>query len=159
MTAIVRNNRCNLSIEKLVLDAAQEGLPCSSRPFAALGAGIGVPEAEVLRILKAYKKKGVIRRIGGSFETRKLGFSSTLAGMRVKPGRLAAVAKEISKLPGVTHCYERKGEINLWFTLGVRGSMAGVNKKLKAFGRLPGVKKCYSFPVKKMFKIKTFFPM
>ena len=146
-------------IDKLVLDAAQAEIPCSSRPFAALGAGIGVSEAEVLRILKAYKKKGVVRRIGGSFETRKLGFSSTLAGMRVKPARLAAVAKEISKFTGVTHCYEREGELNLWFTLGVRGTMAGVNKKIASFGRLPGVEKCYSFPVKKMFKIKTFFPM
>ena len=67
-------------IDKLVLDAAQAEIPYSSRPFAALGAGLGVSEAEVLRILKAYKKKGVVRRIGGSFETRKLGFSSTLAG-------------------------------------------------------------------------------
>ena len=147
------------SIDKLVLDAAQKDIPALSRPFAALGAGIGVTEREVLRVLKAFRKKGVIRRIGGSFETRKLGFSSTLAGMRVKPARLAAVAKEISKFPGVTHCYEREGEMNLWFTLGVRGPVAGVNKKLAAFRRLPGVEKCWSFPVKKMFKIKTFFPI
>lgn len=146
-------------IDKLVLDAAQADIPAVSRPFAALGAGIGVSEADVLKVLKAYKKKGVIRRIGGSFETRKLGFSSTLAGLRVKPGRLAAVAKEISKFPGVTHCYEREGELNLWFTLGVRGTMAGVNKKIAAFRRLPGVEKCHSFPVKKMFKIKTLFPV
>ncbi|MBU2572742.1 MAG: Lrp/AsnC family transcriptional regulator [Elusimicrobia bacterium] len=152
-------NRRNHSIDKLVLDAAQKDIPALSRPFAALGAAIGVPEDEVLRVLKAYKKKGVIRRIGGSFETRRLGFSSTLAGMRVKPGRLAAVAREISKLPGVTHCYERAGDINLWFTLGLRGPMAEVNRKLAAFGRLPGVEKCYSFPVKKMFKIKTMFPI
>ena len=146
-------------IDKLVLDAAQVDIPCSSRPFAALGAGIGVSEAEVLKVLKAYKKKGVIRRIGGSFETRKMGFSSTLAGMRVKSASLAAVAKEISKFPGGTHCYEREGEMNLWFTLGVRGAMAGVDKKIASFRRLPGVEKCYSFPVKKMFKIKTFFPI
>jgi DNA-binding Lrp family transcriptional regulator len=147
------------SVERLVLNAAQEGIPAVSRPFAALGAGIGVPEGEVLRILKAFKKKGVIRRLGGSFETRKLGFTSTLAGLRVKPARIAAVAKEISKFPGVTHCYERKGELNLWLTLAVRGPMAGVDKKLAGFGRLPGVEKCFSFPVKKMFKRRTFFPL
>ena len=146
-------------IDKLVLDAAQADIPAVSRPFAALGASIGVSEADVLRVLKAYKKKGVVRRIGGSFETRKLGFSSTLAGMRVKPASLVSVAKEISKFPGVTHCYEREGELNLWFTLGVRGTMAGVNKKIAAFKRLPGVERCYSFPVKKMFKIKTMFPI
>ena len=146
-------------VEKLVLDAAQADIPVSGRPFADIGAGLGVPEAEVLKILKAYKKKGVIRRIGGSFETRKLGFSSTLAGARVKPARLAAVAKEISKFPGVTHCYEREGEMNLWFTVGVRGTMAGVDKKIASFTRLPGVEKCFSFPVKKMFKIKTMFPI
>ncbi len=146
-------------VEKKVLDAAQADIPAVGRPFAALGAGLGVSEAEVLKILKAYKKKGVIRRIGGSFETRKLGFSSTLAGARVKPARLAAVAKEISKFPGVTHCYERAGEMNLWFTIGVRGTMAGVDRKLASFRKLPGVEKCFSFPVKKMFKIKTMFPV
>ena len=146
-------------VEKLVLDAAQADIPAVSRPFAALGGKIGVPEAEVLKILKAYKKKGVIRRIGGSFETRKLGFSSTLAGMRVKPASLAVVAIEISKFQGVTHCYERAGEMNLWFTVGVRGTMAGVEKQLARFRRLPGVEKCFSFPVKKMFKIKTLFPV
>lgn len=146
-------------VEKLVLDAAQADIPAVGRPFAALGAGLGVSEAVVLNVLKAYKKKGVIRRIGGSFETRKLGFSSTLAGMRVKPASLAAVAKEISKCPGVTHCYEREGEMNLWFTVGVRGTMAGVEKQLAKFRRLPGVEKCFSFPVKKMFKIKTMFPV
>jgi DNA-binding Lrp family transcriptional regulator len=146
-------------IDKLVLDAAQADIPVSSRPFADLGAKIGVSEAEVLKVLKAYKKKGVVRRIGGSFETRKLGFSSTLAGARVKPARLAAVAEEISKFPGVTHCYEREGEMNLWFTVGVRGTMAGVDKKIASFRRLPGVEKCYSFPVRKMFKIKTMFPL
>jgi len=146
-------------IEKLVLDAAQADIPAVSRPFAALGAAIGVTEADVLKVLKAYKKKGVVRRIGGSFETRKLGFSSTLAGARVAPARLAAVAGEISKFPGVTHCYERAGEMNLWFTLGVPGPMSGVNRKLAEFRKLPGVEKCYSFPVKKMFKIKTMFPV
>ncbi|MDD5210025.1 MAG: Lrp/AsnC ligand binding domain-containing protein [Elusimicrobiales bacterium] len=146
-------------IDKLVLDAAQNDIPCTARPFADLGASLGVSEAEVLKVLKAYKKKGLVRRIGGSFETRKLGFSSTLAGARVKPARLAAVAKEISKFPGVTHCYEREGEMNLWFTVGVRGTMAGVDKKIASFRRLPGVEKCFSFPVKKMFKIKTMFPL
>ena len=146
-------------IDKLVLDAAQADIPVSSRPFADLGASLGVSEAAVLKILRAYKKKGVVRRIGGSFETRKLGFSSTLAGMRVKPGSLVSVAKEISKFPGVTHCYEREGEMNLWFTVGVRGTMAGVDKKIASFRRLPGVEKCFSFPVKKMFKIKTLFPV
>lgn len=146
-------------IKKLVLDAAQEGLPLTARPFAALGAKLGVPEKDVLRILKAFRKKGVIRRIGGSFDTRRLGFSSTLAGMRVKPGRLAAAAKKIAEFPGVTHCYERDGDLNLWFTLAVRGPMSGVNRKLAAFARLPGVEKCFSFPVKKMFKIKTLFPL
>jgi len=146
-------------IEKLVLDAAQTDIPACSRPFEALGAGIGVTGADVLKVLKTYKKKGVVRRIGGSFETRKLGFSSTLAGARVKLSRLAAVAKEISKFPGVTHCYERAGEMNLWFTVGVRGTMAGVNRQIAVFRRLPGVEKCYSFPVKTMFKIKTFFPI
>jgi siroheme decarboxylase len=144
-------------LEKKLLDAAQAGLPAVPRPFAALGRTIGATEEQVIAGLAALKKKGVIRRLGGSFETRKLGFSSTLAGARVKPSKLAAVAAVISKHPGVTHCYERAGELNLWFTLGVRGPMAAVGRALAPWRRLPGVERLHSFPVKRMFKIRTFF--
>lgn len=142
---------------KALLDAAQEGLPAVPRPFEALGKKLGAGEEKVLAGLASLKKRGVVRRIGGSFETRKLGFSSTLAGARVKPARLAAVAREISKHPGVTHCYERDGELNLWFTLGVRGGMAAVDRVIARWRRLPGVELLHSFPVKRMFKIRTFF--
>lgn len=144
-------------LEQKLLDAAQAGLAAVPRPFAALGEGIGASEEQVITGLAALKKRGVIRRIGGSFETRKLGFSSTLAGARVKPAKLAAVALEIAKHPGVTHCYERAGELNLWFTLGLRGPMSAVDRRLAAWRKLPGVEELHSFPVEKMFKLKTHF--
>lgn len=144
-------------IKKLLLDEVQKDIPAVERPFAALGRKLGISEKEVLAVLKGLKRSGVIRRIGGSFDTRKLGFSSTLAGMKVSPARLTAVAKIISKLPGVTHCYERKHEINLWFTLADSGGVKSVNAAIEKFKELPGVEGCWSFPVKRMFKIKTFF--
>jgi len=144
-------------LEKKLLDAAQAGLQAVPRPFAVLGEGIGASEEQVIAGLAALKRRGVIRRLGGSFETRKLGFSSTLAGARVRPAKLAAVARKISAHPGVTHCYERAGDMNLWFTLGVRGSMAAVDRTLAGWRKLPGVEELHSFPVEKMFKIRTFF--
>lgn len=148
----------NIKIKKRLLDEVQRDIPAVERPFAVIGEKLGISEKEVLEVLKELKRSGVIRRIGGSFDTRKLGFSSTLAGIRVEPSRMAYVAGKISRLPGVTHCYERKNDINLWFTLADLGGARGIGKILRSFEKLPGVEKCYSFPVKRMFKIKTFFP-
>ena len=144
-------------IKKRLLDEVQRDIPAVERPFAEMGRKLGISEKEVLETLKDLKRSGVIRRIGGSFDTRKLGFASTLAGMKVSPSKISAVAKKISKLPGVTHCYERKHGINLWFTLADAGGVKRINAVIERFKKLTGVEGCWSFPVKRMFKIKTFF--
>ena len=106
------------------LDESQRGLlakiqtdfPIVARPFDEL-AGEGGDGAAVLEILSEMLAGGVVRRLGAVFESRRLGYVSTLVAAQVPPDRLEAVAAAVSDLPGVTHNYRRQHEYNLWFTL------------------------------------------
>lgn len=60
---------------------------------------------------------GLIRRIGASFDSQKLGFSSTLAAVRVGPDSVDRAAEVIGRYPEVTHSYLRDHEFNIWFTI------------------------------------------
>ena len=110
----------NLDAEtRKLLTEAQEGIEIVGRPFKDLAEVAGLEESEAIEIFKELKSD-IIRRFGGVFRSGRLGFKSTLLAASVAEERIRAVAREINKLPGVTHNYRRSHEhFNLWFTLTV----------------------------------------
>ena len=61
--------------------------------------------------------QGVIRRVGASLDSRKLGYRSTLAAVSVEPKSVERAAEIIGRYPEVTHSYQRDDKFNIWFTL------------------------------------------
>jgi len=109
----------NLDTEtRRLLTEAQEGIEIAGRPFRSLAERAGIEESEAIDILNDLKGD-IIRRFGGVFRSGQLGFKSTLLAASVAEARIRAVAREINKLPGVTHNYRRSHDYNLWFTLTV----------------------------------------
>lgn len=104
-------------LERAVLNLIQTQFPVCSRPYAVIGTQLGVTEAEAHAAVQELARKGIIRRVGAVFDTRKLGFASTLVAMQVPPERIEEVAAAVSRHPGVSHNYERSDAWNLWFTL------------------------------------------
>lgn len=99
-------------------------------------------------------KKGTIRQISAIFDTRTLGYSSSLVAARVKPERLDEAAEIINRHPGVTHNYKRNHDFNLWFTLAVPpNSRLGLEDTTKILGRLADVEAIRLLPTLKLFKI------
>jgi siroheme decarboxylase len=144
-------------MDRKILNLIQEEFPLTERPYAAIGASVGIDEEEALERVKRLKEKGYIRRIGPILERKKLGYVSALCGVHVDDADIPEVAREINRLTGVTHNYEREGELNLWFTI-----MAKTKDEIDRFlGDLEKrfALKIYRFPEKKVFKIKTFFPV
>jgi siroheme decarboxylase len=144
-------------IDRKIVNLLQQALPLTSRPFAAIGAAVGIEEREVVERVKALKQSGYIRRIGAVFEPEQLNYVSTLCGVHVEEQILQAVVKTINKEENVTHNYEREGELNLWFTY-----TAAREQEIESF--LSDLEKTFSlkiyrFPKKRVFKIKTFFPV
>jgi len=144
-------------IDRQILNLIQEEFPIAARPFAEIGERVGVSEADALERVKKAKKEGYIRRIGPVLEPKKLVFTSTLCGVRVEEALLMDVVKEINRHKGVTHNYEREGELNVWFTITAESAqeidefLGGLEKRFSL--------KIYRFPKKRVFKIKTYFPV
>jgi len=90
------------------LKAAQDDLPLTQRPFAAVAEGCGVGEDELLETLRQWLRSGLIRRYGALVSHRKLGYeSNAMVVWQVPPERLEEVGHLFAANPEVTHCYER----------------------------------------------------
>jgi DNA-binding Lrp family transcriptional regulator len=104
-------------LDRRILEALQQDFPLCSRPYEVLAQRLGI-EAELLwRRVEALLDRGVIRRLGASFDSRKLGFRSTLAAVRVGPEQVDRAAEIIGRYPEVTHSYLRDHEFNIWFAI------------------------------------------
>ena len=107
-------------IDRELLNKIQAPFPMVDQPFQQLGEEVGISEQEVIDRLIELKRTNVLRQISAIFDTRRLGFKTTLVAMAYDPDKLHAAAMEINKHPGVSHNYAREGSYyNLWFTLAV----------------------------------------
>ncbi|MFA5809231.1 MAG: Lrp/AsnC family transcriptional regulator, partial [Thermoleophilia bacterium] len=93
--------------DKKLITYIQAGFPVCTRPYAAIGEKLGLSEDEVIQRLKAIKDSGEIRRMGASFDSRKLGYSSTLCAVHVPGEKLRAAIAAVNSYHNVTHNYER----------------------------------------------------
>ena len=107
------------SIDRHLLDFLQHDFPVANRPFVAVGQRFGLTEEEAIDRVRRLKDDGFIRQVGPIFDTRALGYRSTLVAMQVPPQQIDQAAAVISRHPGVSHNYRRDHTWNLWFTLAV----------------------------------------
>lgn len=102
--------------EKQILTQLQRGIEITSQPFLSL---------ETLDVLKKARAAGLLRRFGGIFDSRRLGYKSMLCALDVPEAGVDAAADVLRAHPGVTHCYERRPFSGgnrypvLWFTLAM----------------------------------------
>jgi DNA-binding Lrp family transcriptional regulator len=144
-------------IDKKILNLIQEGFPLHERPYAEIGRQIGIGEDEAMERVQSLKDAGIIRRIGVVFEPKKLDYTSTLCGVHVEEETLMDVVETINQNTGVTHNYEREGDLNLWFTI-IADKPEEIDTFIEGLERRFSIK-IYRFPKKRVFKIKTYFPV
>ena len=139
-----------------MLNNIQENFPIGSRPYLKLAQRLGISEKEVISKINYFKKKGIIRRLGGIFDSKKLGCDSTLCAIKVPKSRINEVAEIINSIPGVTHNYLREHRYNMWFTLITPGNEA-INRILMEIRRDTGIEDIINLPAVKVFKINAIF--
>ncbi|SMP59320.1 transcriptional regulator, AsnC family [Desulfonatronum zhilinae] len=145
------------AIDKKILDLIQTDFPLDPRPYARIGEQFGLTEAEALARVRALKGKGIIRRIGANFQSRKLGWTSTLCAAQVPEDKLDQFTSEVNRHPGVTHNYLRQHMYNVWFTM-IAPSVDKVRETLAEITARTGIE-ILNLPAEKTFKIKVDFPM
>src|SRR5918911_4230551 len=105
--------------DRELLNLIQNSFPLMARPYERLSQQLGESEDDTLERVRRLRRDNIIRQISAIFDTKSLGYKSSLVAMRVPPGRIGQAAQIINEHPGVTHNYERNHEYNLWFTIAV----------------------------------------
>jgi DNA-binding Lrp family transcriptional regulator len=146
------------ALARVLLERMQIAFPLVPRPFAALGEGLGLDETEVLARVRQLKAAGIIRQIGAIFDTRRLGYQSTLVAFHVLDGAIEKVAAQVSAHPGVSHNYARPHHYNLWFTLTIPPQHQ-VDDEIRRLAQRAGVDDWLNLPALRVFKIRTHFKL
>ena len=146
----------NAKVKETVLGTIQSGFPIAPDPYGALAEQLGFERDEVEKALLDLREEGLVRRIGASFDSKRLGYSSTLCALAVPPERADEVAAIINAYPGVTHNYLRENRYNIWFTLITRSS----EDRARILGQIVEQSGCddlLDMPATKMYKIRVDF--
>ena len=146
------------TIDREICNVVQSDFPLADRPFLKIAERLGVTEDDVIRRLKELKRKNVVRQIGAIFDTRRLGYKTTLVAMRVPADTLDAAAQVMNRHPGVSHNYARDGYFNLWFTLAV-SPFEDMDDTLDRMEKETGAEAIRKMPTIKFFKIGVNFDM
>ena len=142
------------TVDKDILNFIQREFPLVREPYEAIGREVGVAGDEVIRRIEALKRGKVIRQISAIFDTRVLGYQSTLVAARIPKDKLSEGAKAINSHPGVSHNYERNNEFNLWYTVAVPpDSRLGLEGTVDVMHHISGAEKTRILPTLKLFKI------
>jgi DNA-binding Lrp family transcriptional regulator len=144
------------SVDRRLLEMIQKEIPLVPRPYLELARELGIEESEVLDRIGRLRRAGIIRRMGGFFDSRKLGYTGTLCAMQVPVERIAEVAAVINAYPEVSHNYLRTYEYNMWFTV-LAPSPADLDRIIDEIKTRTGISHILSLPAERLFKIKVRF--
>lgn len=138
--------------DRLLMNRIQADVPLAPRPFAAIGADLGLSEAEVIDRTTRLRRSGVIRQISAIFDSRALGYTSTLAAMRLPEDEVERGARVVSAHPGVSHNYLRNDRYNLWFTLTLPPGRR-LKDEISEMADLAGAEETLLLPTIRLYKI------
>ena len=143
-------------IKDEILSRIQKKFPLVAKPFAVIADELNITEDEVLGILQAEKKAGIIRQTSAIFDTKRLGYKSSLVAFKVQAEKIDAAVEIINSHPGISHNYERNHDFNIWFTLGVSpDSKLGLDKTVEILAKLTEADDYIMLPTLKLFKINV----
>lgn len=139
-------------IDKRLLNIIQMRFPLVPEPYQVIAAELGISEEELLERARRLKDEQIIRQISAIFDSRRLGYSSTLVAMDIPEEHIEESARIISEHPGVSHNYKRDHPFNLWFTLTLPPG-TNVSAEAEALGEAAGARRVRVLPAINLFKI------
>lgn len=139
-------------LDRELLNAVQWDFPLTARPYADLGDRLDISEVEVRERIAGVKEAGVLRQLSAIFDTRALGYGSSLVAAQIEPDRVDEAAAVISGHPGVSHNYKRNHRYNLWYTIAVPPGDE-LRDHVDVLHSLSGSQLTRMLPTLKLFKI------
>lgn len=103
------------AFDRALIAAVQGGLPLVARPYEAIGAMLGVDGERVRTRLASMLGEGLVRRIGAVPNHYRLGFTANgMSVWDVDDTQVDALAAQVARLTGVSHCYRRTRQLPAW---------------------------------------------
>ncbi len=143
------------TLDRKILTIIQSGFPVEPRPYQVIGDAVGLSEEEALERVRAMKQRKLIRRMGANFNSKGLGWRSTLCAAKVPEEKMDEFINEVNSHPGVTHNYLRDHMFNIWFTY-IGPNWDNVCQTLDAITAMTGIE-ILNLPAKRLYKIKVDF--
>lgn len=98
-----------------LLHAMQDGLPLVPRPFAELGARLGMSEEEVLQRTQSLQGSEIIKRFGVVVRHHELGYrANAMVVWDVPDEQVREIGLQLGDKPFVTLCYRRPRRLPTW---------------------------------------------
>lgn len=143
--------------EQRLLQRIEDSMPLVREPYAQIAAELGCGETELLAHLAGLRGEGgVIREISGIFDVSRLGYRQSLVALAVPEDRLDEAGRIVAAHPGVSHCYGRANEWNLWFTLAVSpASCLGLEGTVARLCELCGARSQMILPTLRQYKLRV----
>jgi len=139
-----------------ILSRIQKKFPLTPKPFEVIANELGIEESAVLDILREQKEANIIRQTSAIFDTKRLGYKSSLVAFKIPEEKIDAAVAIINAHPGVSHNYERNHDFNIWFTMAVApDSMLGLEKTIDILAKLTEADDYIMLPTLKLFKINV----
>ena len=135
-----------------VLNELQDHFPLVERPYAEVGARLGLTEDETLTRLREARAAGVVRQVCAIYDTKALGYSSALVAARVPTDQLEHAAAVVNAHPGVSHNYRRNHDFNMWYTVAMPPGH-DLSEVVQRLGVLSGAESMRQMPTLRLFKI------
>ncbi len=143
-------------MENELLFEMQNAFPMTERPFKAVAEKLNTTEEEVLSLVQTLKDDKIIRQTSAIFDTKRLGYKSSLVAFKVPEDKIDQAAEIINQHPGVSHNYLRNHDYNIWFTMAVApDSKLGLEKTIEILKERTGADDAIILPTLKMFKISV----
>ena len=145
------------AVDARLIERLHGNLPLSDRPFAEVGAELGLGENEVLERLRRLLSQGVLTRFGPLYQIERAGGRFVLAALEVPPARFDAVAAQVNALPEVAHNYRREHSLNMWFVVAAESDERAedVLDQIAALTGLP----VYAFPKEREYFVELRLPV
>ncbi len=139
-----------------VLLRIQKNFPLVAKPFDAIAKELNTTQEEIIKILQEQKEQKIIRQISAIFDTKSLGYKSSLVAFEIDEDKIDDAVKIINAHPGVSHNYERNHKFNIWFTMAVSpDSILGLDKTIEILAKLTKANDYIMLPTLKLFKISV----
>ena len=95
-------------LDRRIIRRACGDIGSSAHPFREMAGELGLDETKLLRRLRTYKQRGMLRRFGAILKHQQAGFvANGMSVWNVPDGDVVRVGEQMAAAREVSHCYER----------------------------------------------------